>query len=180
MRPLRHIFFGIVGSLLMITSTAATEQSLRLIAVVLAPAIEKRNPVGAFGPGVSCRNNRPPDSEITTIDSSTRKIFLWTKIAALDAYIIQHRYYMEGYEGAVTIRPTEYSPERRLRFIASLKAGLRILVANVGLAVRPSPSWRTWSSKEIDPNIHKGQWRVEVVSTHEGDNSLCTVYFNVR
>jgi hypothetical protein len=77
---------------------------------------------------------------------------------------------------------TEYSwIDQTLKFFDDIKIGLEWhKIASVDLKVGPSSSFRTWSKKEIDPIVHKGEWKVEIAPTTNPDKVLCTARFRIK
>ena len=91
--------------------------------------------------------DRNPIDALTEVDMSLGKIYTHTTISSETENTIHHVY--------------KFGDET---------------IAKVTLSVGNSPSWRTWSSKYIDP-IWEGQWTVEVQS--DNGNVLASQSFAV-
>lgn len=72
-----------------------------------------------------------------TISSSTQKIFLFSEVLGNAGSIVKHRWFLNG----------------------QLEAEV---VLNTG-----SNQWRTYSSKNLDPALHSGNWEVTVVDAYD-------------
>jgi hypothetical protein len=117
-----------------------------------APDVIEMNPVNPFEPGVTCENGAEPSGPMPVIDSQeVSRIFLWTRIKSSEDGVLRHSWYKDGVEMAV-----------------------------VDLELRESPEFRTWSSKNIDPNFHTGNWKVVVTAASDPSDIICTAHFLVN
>lgn len=119
---------------------------------VLAQDVVERNPDEALTGTQSCGNEADP----TLVSSdSINRLYLWNRVNNDEERQLVHSW-QQNVDGQWSER------------------------ANVSLRVGVSAAWRTWSSKNIDPYFHKGDWRV-VVSTQEAlEDVLCVVHFTVN
>ena len=150
---------------------------VRVTGVALAAEISSRQPLGAFNPLAVCSTERPAD--VPRIDArQNRRVFVWTKIESASPDAIRHVYYMN--EAPIRIVETSYNWwDRVLNTIAAISASIG-RIATVTLQLNTSKGWRTWSKKEIDIDVHRGDWRVEIRTVHDDDDPLCTIHFTVE
>lgn len=145
--------------------------------VAFAVEVQDREPMGHLTPQASCENGQPaqtaettqttemaqngqngqsPHSAIPVFDSSTGdRVYFWTKVQSSMSGLLHHTWYQNAEQGW-----TE--------------------AANVSLNIGESSSYRTWSSKTIDPSMHRGEWKVEVSTDEQPGNVLCTARFRVE
>lgn len=167
--------------LIMALLTSVAEAEPQIIDIALATNIDGRQPLGIFSPPGTCRNIDNPPTNIPVIDSRIhRKVFVWTKVKSSDSFVLRHAYYKDGIEFK-TQRTLTPHIDKVMQIIDEIKVGLGWKnIANVELKIDESSGWRTWSSKEIDPIIHEGNWRVEITPTNDDENILCVVHFKVE
>ena len=150
---------------------------VRVTDVALAAEVSSRQPVGTFDPLAVCSTERPAD--VPRIDArQNRRVFVWTKIESAGHDAIRHEYYMN--EAVIRSMETSYSwVDRALNTIAAISASIG-RIATVTLQLDTSTGWRTWSKKEIDIGVHRGDWRVEIRTVQDDDDPLCTIHFTVE
>ena len=104
---------------------------------------------------------------------------MWTRVRAESSDAIRHTYYKDGCFKWEESTSWNYV-DRILNFFerVAVKLGWNE-IASVELQVSLSPSWRTWSSKQIDPEGYEGHWKVEI-TTASNLEKLCTVEFIVK
>lgn len=120
--------------------------------VMFARDVVNMEPIAPFEPGTYCEKNSKPSGPIPVIDSQDERIvFLWTRIKSPGDGLVHHTWYKEGVQQAV-----------------------------VDLSLRESPGFRTWSSKNIDPNFHLGRWKVVVSADGDPNDVLCVAHFIVQ
>lgn len=78
-------------------------------------------------------DNREPVDEVTQVEAGADKVFFFTEIVNKADSYITHRWFLDG----------------KLEAEVVLKIG--------------SDRWRTYSSKNLVPELHSGQWQVEVI-----------------
>lgn len=78
-------------------------------------------------------DNREPVDEVTQVETGIDKVFFFTEIVNKADSYITHRWFLDG----------------KLEAEIVLKIG--------------SDRWRTYSSKNLVPELHSGQWQVEVI-----------------
>jgi len=123
-----------------------------MIDVIFARDVVNREPVDPFQPGAYCGLGTAPSGSIPVIDSQQEnRVYLWNRVKSQGDYVLRHRWYKDGVE-----------------------------VAMVELEVAESPGWRTWSSKNIDPNFHIGSWKVEVTAASNPSDVICVAHFIVK
>ena len=81
----------------------------------------------------SAIDNREPVDEVTQVETGIDKVFFFTEIVNKADSYITHRWFLDG----------------KLEAEVVLKIG--------------SDRWRTYSSKNLVPELHSGQWQVEVI-----------------
>ena len=130
----------------------ALSSGQEIVDIIFARDVSDKEPVAPFEPGAYCGNQSQPGGQVPVINSQDdRKVFLWNRIKSTAADVLRHRWYKDGVE-----------------------------VATVELELGESPGYRTWSSKNIDPNFHLGNWRVEVSTASNPSNVLCVAHFVVQ
>ena len=173
------VFVGLMFMTLVATAQTVPPE-LRIVDVRLAGNVVDREPQNEFGPKEGCSIEGNPASIPVINPNSYPTVYLWTKIDSTSEFVINHTYYKDGNQFRVkeTITPVLDRIRRAVREI-SIGLGWKRF-ATVELLIGLSPTWRTWSSKELDPIVHKGEWRVEVKSRGNAEAVLCTVYFVVE
>jgi hypothetical protein len=120
--------------------------------VIFARDVVNREPVEPFQPGAHCGSANAPSGSIPLIDSQQEnRVYLWNRVKSQGDDTLRHRWFKDGME-----------------------------VAMVELEVAESPAWRTWSSKNIDPNFHIGSWKVEVTVASNPSDVFCVAHFIVK
>lgn len=153
----------------------------QIIDVVLCAGVEHRQPIHKFDPPGYCERLDSDQFAIPVIDSKMyRTVYLWTRVKAEEVQVMRHTWYKDGIEFKAT--RTEYSwIDKVLKFLGDIKIGLGWKnVASVDLKIETSSSYRTWSKKEIDPIVHKGDWKVEITPASDPYNILCVVKFKIK
>jgi hypothetical protein len=157
---MRH-FLGFIVGLLLVAYASLASADLSIVDIAFATDVQQREPVAIFDPPGSCASPDSPSAQKPVIDSQQyTKVFLWTTVNAAEAATLQHTWY-KAEEGSDA--HTEWAQ-----------------VASTELRVGPSHSWRTWSSKTISPDLHKGEWKVHITTTTNPDNVLCEAHFKVE
>ncbi len=146
---------SLIVSLIVLATLVAfptTSAGQEIVDIIFARDVENREPVAPFQPGAYCGKKSQPSGPIPVINSQEeRRVFLWNRIKSSAADVLRHRWYKDGVE-----------------------------VALVELDLGESSGYRTWSSKNIDPTFHLGNWRVEVTTASNPDNVLCIAHFVVK
>lgn len=123
-----------------------------MVDVIFARDVVNREPVEPFQPGAHCGSANAPSGSIPLIDSQQEnRVYLWNRVKSQGDDTLLHRWFKDGME-----------------------------VAMVELEVAQSPAWRTWSSKNIDPNFHIGSWKVEVTAVSNPSHVICVAHFIVK
>lgn len=119
---------------------------------VLSEGINERNPFEPLSGTQICGNENNPAS----VNSAyVNKIYLWNRVNNDEQKQLIHSW------------------QKKV-------AGSWNEEANINLNIGVSFGWRTWSSKNIDPHFHKGDWRVVITTEEEPENVLCVVNFSVN
>lgn len=174
---MKTIILSLVITTCFLTSNVLAQEIL-IEDIALCTSVNEREPVYRFEPPALCSDSNT--ASIATIDSSIfRTIFLWTKVQTKHAGSIVHAWYKDGVE--VMTAKSEYSfIDKILNIIDYIEVGLGWKqIANVKLKITPSPGYRTWSNKQLDPGSN-GKWKVVVTSATHPDVKLCTVHFEVK
>ena len=123
-----------------------------IVDIIFARDVENREPVAPFEPGAHCGGATEPSESIPVINSlEDSRVYLWNRIRSSTQDVLRHRWYKDGVE-----------------------------VTMVELDLGESSGYRTWSSKNIDPNFHRGNWRVEVTTASDPNSVLCVAHFVVK
>ena len=119
---------------------------------VLSSSVVDRQPTGDVVREVTCNDAAKAP---TFKSDDLQNLYLWTRVSNDKKRVISHTW--ERFDGD------------------NWQA-----IAEVPLRVGVSSGWRTWSSKTIDADFHKGAWRVIVVAEDNPDDALCSIYLNIR
>ena len=123
-----------------------------IVDIIFARDVVNREPVAPYEPGAYCGGEGTPSGPVPIIDSrEDKKVFLWNRIKSSKDEVLRHRWIKDGEEMAV-------------------------VELNLGV----SSGYRTWSSKNLDPNFHVGQWKVEVSTASDPGHVLCVAHFIVK
>ena len=173
-----YLFLSIFALFALCPQVAAADPEI--IDIAFSTNIHQRNPTGVFNPPGCCTNAGDQPASFPVVDSGIhRRVYLWNKINASDSFVLLHTWYKDGIRYQVK---RTYTPwiDKAIQFIEKIKIGLGWKkIADVELNVKASKGWRTWSSKEIDPFVHKGLWKVHVSTTTDPNNIICVAYFKI-
>jgi hypothetical protein len=149
--------FGGIGIWLSLTITPALAQpDFYVDKVVLSKEIEKRDPKGIFHPPAYCEKDKNGQAAIPVIPiSQTSQAMFWTKIAATTPGKIRHSWHHQI-------------------------DGVWTKISEVNIPVKPSPGYRIWSMKSLNPDLHAGDWMVVVAPSNKPDRILCIARFTVK
>ena len=153
----------------------------QIVDIVFCTGVEHRQPIGIFNPPGHCERLDSAQLAIPVIDSKMyRTVYLWTRVKAEEVQVMRHTWYKDGIEFKQT--RTEYSwIDKVLKFVGDIKIGLGWKkVASIDLTIKASSSYRTWSKKEIDPIVHKGDWKVVITPASDPSNILCVAKFKIK
>lgn len=124
--------------------------------VSLSEDVQNREPVGKTSPAAACENGGNGHHVVPVIDTSmTTRVYFWNRLKTDGAGTLRHTWYMN--------RDQDWRE-----------------AAEIDLGYSPSPGYRTWSSKQLDPSMHTGEWKVEVTITEEPGRVLCSARFKVQ
>ncbi len=138
--------------LVTLVSFPSNSAGQEMIDVIFARDVANREPVDPFQPGAYCGSGTTPSGSIPVINSQQEnRVYLWNRVKSQGEDVLRHRWLKDGME-----------------------------VAMVELDLAQSPGWRTWSSKNIDPNFHLGSWKVEVTTASNPSNVICIAHFIVE
>lgn len=157
--------------------------SFEVIDTTFSVAMDERHrrPIAPLDPSGYCETAANAASPIPILDSRLhRDIYFWTRIKADQSANLIYKWYQN--DSPVRQYQTEYTWYDRILILVrelEIDAGWQE-VARIVLRIAPSPNWRTWSRKEIDPNIHVGDWKVEISTSVEPNNILCLARFRVE
>ena len=150
------IFFLIFSLLSFLLFSAPVWAEYEVLEVALAHSIQDRQPFEPTTPAVFCEKDKNEQSAIPVVDSSvTEKIFFWTRIASTEDGSIRHAWHQQIDES--------WEP-----------------IAEVDLTIRPSSSYRMWSSKSLLPNLHIGEWMIVVSPSDQPEQILCITRFSIK
>ncbi len=124
--------------------------------VSLSEDVQNREPVGKVSPGVACENGGNGHAAVPVVDTSmTTRVYFWNRVKTDGTGTLRHTWYMNQDQGW---RET----------------------AEIDLNYSPSPGYRTWSSKQLDPSMHTGEWKVEITTIDDPEKVLCSARFKVE
>lgn len=143
-----------VGGLTAVTSPAFAE--LAIDQVALATTIENREPASPLAPAAFCEKDNAGGDSLPVLHTDTLStVYFWTRVQATEPGLLRHTWMQKG------------------------EAGWEQM-AQISLNIAASPGYRTWSSKQIDPSLHRGEWMVQVTANDRPDLVLCLARFRVE
>lgn len=142
----------LIGLFLFVALTLPVFAETEINEAVFSLDVVDRNPAQPLSGGDVCEESGKP---VVVDTESVSKIYLWSRVKNDEEQTLVHSW-QQKVDGSWKEK------------------------ANVGLRVGSSVSWRTWSSKTLDPYFHKGDWRVVVSPKKIPENILCTANFVVK
>ena len=127
-----------------------------LLDVELARDIENRAPVHPYSPAIFCEKDKNRDSPLPIVKTdSDRQVVFWNRVTSTTPEVFHHTWHKKTKDGWES-------------------------VADVRLPVQESSSYRIWSTKEIHPTLHVGEWMIVVSLEHDPQTVLCIARFLVE
>ena len=156
---MRHILFpvwllivsGVLGGVLPSTSWSAID----ILDVELAHDIQDREPSIPYIPPAHCEKDKNRDAPLPRIHISDQQVVFWNRVEATDNVIIRHSWLKKSDEG--------WKP-----------------MAQVDLPVQKSSAFRIWSTKDLHPSFHRGEWMIVVSMGDDPKDVLCITRFIVE
>lgn len=149
----------LIGSMLIALVAASPRPAVAEVTIegaTLAQDVQNREPVGALTAASACESGANGGADVPVLEASASpRIFFWNRLQTDSAGTLRHTWYINRDQGW---RET----------------------AEVDLSYVASGGYRTWSSKQLDPSLHAGEWKVEVTGAEEPERVLCTIHFRVR
>lgn len=144
----------LVGLLTFSPQVAGAEVTID--SIELAVEVRDREPVSPLTPPAFCDQDKNSQSAIPVFDSSLGdRVFFWNRLQTSGVGVLRHTWYRNDDKGWAE-------------------------AAGIELRFSKSSAYRTWSSKQIMPSLHTGDWKVEVSTAAEPDRVLCTTRFRVK
>jgi hypothetical protein len=150
----KYLFaFFLVGLLAFAPQVASAQMSVSEVA--LAGDVQDRDPINRFDPDAYCEKDQSQQATLPVIDSSVNsEVYVWTRIQSGDDGVLRHTWFM--------------NEDNNWKEVAA-----------IDLNVYTSPGFRTWSSKQLVPSLHIGEWMVEVSAGDDLSQVLCIMRFRV-
>lgn len=143
----------IVGGALFPSAPALGEMTI--VDVALAAEVQARDPLGRLEPSPICVQQGQEQTSMPVFNSAgADALYLWNRVQVASSGVLRHTWYVK--------RDDSWSES-----------------AAIDLPVRESSGYRTWSSKKISSDLHRGEWKVEMSDLTEPDKVLCTAKFRV-
>ncbi|GEM_PF-5975567 len=153
-QPFLPLSFLVIVTLLIVP--APSWGQTELLEVKLARRIVNRAPVAPYSPTVYCEKDQNHDSALPVVDAATdRQVVFWNRVASGRPQIFRHAWHKKTREGWESM-------------------------AHVRLRVEKSSSFRIWSTKEIHPTLHLGEWMIVVSLDDAPQEVLCIARFIVE
>ena len=130
---------------------AATE----ILDVTLAHDVKDREPAAPYAPQAFCEKDQNRNGVLPRIQTSDQQIVFWNRIAASDSTKIRHSWHKRADDGWK-------------------------LMAHVDLPILKSSSFRIWSTKDLHPTFHRGEWMIVVTLSDDPKKVLCITRFIVE
>ena len=106
-------------------------------------------------PSAHCEKDTGPDSLLPRVRISDQQVVFWNRVAASDNTLLRHSWHKKSEEG--------------------WKA-----MAHVDLPIQKSSAFRIWSTKELHPTFHRGEWMIVVAMADDPKHILCITRFIVE
>ena len=127
--------------LILVTCLIVTSPSwgqTELFEVELARHIVDRTPISPYTPIVYCEKDKNRDAPLPVINTtSDHQVVFWNRVTSATPQIFHHTWHKKTSDG--------WEP-----------------MAHIRLKVQKSSSFRIWSTKEIHPKLHLGEWMIVV------------------
>ncbi|MGH7256687.1 MAG: DUF2914 domain-containing protein, partial [Nitrospirales bacterium] len=154
-RPNRTVMTVLTVGLFLAVAPAAFAE-LAIDQVALATTIENREPASPLAPAAFCEKDNAGGDSLPVLHTDTLStVYFWTRVQATEPGLLRHTWMQKG------------------------EAGWEQM-AQISLNIAASSGYRTWSSKQIDPSLHRGEWMVQVTSDANPDQVLCLARFRVE
>lgn len=128
----------------------------KILGVELAREIVKRAPVRPYAPVVFCEKDKNRNALLPVINTATdHQVVFWNRVTAEMPTTFHHSWHKKTMDG--------WEP-----------------MANIRLKVEKSSSFRIWSTKEIHPTLHLGEWMIVVSLGEDQKDVLCIARFIVE
>ena len=126
-----------------------------ILDVELAHEIQEREPAASYQPRAYCEKDRQRNVRLTRIHTSDQQVVFWNRVASTDSTMIRHAWHKKFEEG--------WKP-----------------MANVDLPIQKSSAFRIWSTKDLHPTLHRGEWMIVVSMVDDPKQVLCIARFIVE
>ena len=128
----------------------------KLFEVELARNIVNRAPIHPYFPVVYCEKDKNQDAPLPIINTSLdHQVVFWNHVTSTSAKTFHHTWHKKTMDG--------WEP-----------------MAHIRLQVQKSSSFRIWSTKEIHPKLHIGEWMIVVSVDTDPQEVLCIARFVVE
>ncbi len=146
--------FLILATCVIVTSPSWGQTEL--FEVELARHIVDRTPMSPYTPIVYCEKDKNRDAPLPVINTtSDHQVVFWNRVTSATPQIFHHTWHKKTNDG--------WEP-----------------MAHIRLKVQKSSSFRIWSTKEIHPKLHLGEWMIVVSLDSEPKEVLCIARFIVE
>ena len=128
----------------------------KLFEVELSRNIVNRAPIHPYSPVVYCEKDKNRDAPLPIINTAIdHQVVFWNRVTSTTPKIFHHTWHKKTMDG--------WEP-----------------MAHVRLQVQKSSSYRIWSTKEIHPKLHLGEWMIVVSLDSDPKEVLCIARFIVE
>lgn len=128
----------------------------KLFEVELARNVENRAPIRPYSPVVYCEKDQNRDAPLPIINTARdHQVVFWNRVTSTSPETFLHTWHKKTMDG--------WEP-----------------MAHVRLQVQKSSSFRIWSTKEIHPKLHLGEWMIVVSIDADPKEVLCIARFRVE
>ena len=145
------IVAGVFSAVLPSIGLGATD----LLEVELARDIKEREPDIPYKPQAHCEKDNDQGAALPRIRTSDQQVVFWNRLAATDSTKIRHAWHKKDEEG--------WKP-----------------MANIDLPIQRSSAFRVWSTKDLHPTFHRGEWMIVVSMADDPKQVLCITRFIVE
>jgi Protein of unknown function (DUF2914) len=153
-RLLLPFFFLMLGTAMFVTSPSWGQTEL--LETELAREIVDRMPAGSYSPKVFCEKDQNHDAPLPVVTPpDDHQVVFWSRVTSATPTSLRHIWHKKTQEG--------WEP-----------------MANILLKIQQSSSFRIWSTKDIHPSLHLGEWMIVVSLDDDSKEVLCIARFLVK
>jgi len=126
-----------------------------ILEVELAQAIQNREPAHPTKPPAHCEKDLNRGAPLPRIHTGDQQVVFWNRVSSTENTLIRHSWHKKSDEGWRAM-------------------------AHVDLPIQKSTAFRIWSTKDLHPALHRGEWMIVVTLAEDPRDVLCIARFIVE